>query len=35
MPALFCTIALVSSSHGKGYTTRNFSCVPDDHGGET
>src|SRR4029453_11931247 len=32
MPAIFWNVALVCRSHGSGYTTRNFTCVPADHG---
>src|SRR4030095_15464433 len=32
MPAMFWNVALVWRSHGNGYTTKNFTCVPADHG---
>src|SRR5262245_35073645 len=32
MPGMFWNVALVCRSHGNGYTTRNLTCVPADHG---
>src|SRR5881394_1223029 len=32
MPGMFWNVALVCRSHGSGYTTRNFTCVPEDQG---